>query len=106
MRTIVITGASDGIGAAAAQILAGRTATASSRTSCSPGAWFHDRGLSSVAFHPGVVATGFAADTTSPLRWMYHGLLRQFLTPPEQGGATLASFIASEPGIAWQSGQY
>lgn len=67
---------------------------------------FHGEGLSSVAFHPGIVATSFASDTSSRLRWMYHGLLRGLLTSPEQGGAILASFAAGDPGIAWQSGQY
>ncbi|WOF23573.1 SDR family NAD(P)-dependent oxidoreductase [Microbacterium betulae] len=67
---------------------------------------FHDRGLSTVAFHPGNVATSFASDTTSPLRWIYHGFLKRFLISPERGGATLASFIAGEPGADWASGEY
>lgn len=67
---------------------------------------FHDRGLSSVAFHPGVVATNFASDTTSYLRRMYHGLLGSFLTSPQEGGANLAHFISGSPGADWQSGQF
>ncbi|MCH1883276.1 SDR family NAD(P)-dependent oxidoreductase [Agrococcus sp. ARC_14] len=67
---------------------------------------FHAQGLSAVAFHPGVVATSFASDTTSPLRRLYFGALRRFLTSPEGGGAALSYFIAGAPGEAWQSGEY
>ncbi|GAA3662947.1 SDR family NAD(P)-dependent oxidoreductase [Microbacterium marinilacus] len=67
---------------------------------------FHDRGLSSVAFHPGNVATNFAADTDSPLRRLYHGALKAFLISPEQGGARLRHFIAGRPGDDWRSGEY
>ena len=42
-----------------------------------------------MAFHPGAVATNFASETSSYLRQVYHGLLRGFLVPPEQGGANL-----------------
>ncbi|PJI84890.1 SDR family NAD(P)-dependent oxidoreductase [Luteimicrobium subarcticum] len=67
---------------------------------------FHEQGLSSVAFHPGIVATGFAADTTSVFRRLYHGVLRPFLTSPQQGGANLAHFVTGEAGVDWQSGAY
>ncbi|MDN5963776.1 MAG: SDR family NAD(P)-dependent oxidoreductase [Actinomyces sp.] len=68
---------------------------------------FHDRGLSSVAFHPGNVATSFASDTTSPLRRIYHGALKRLvLITPEQGGARLLHFIEGKPGQDWRSGQY
>lgn len=67
---------------------------------------FHDRGLSSVAFHPGNVATSFASDTTSYFRWVYHGVLNRFLISPERGGANLTHFIEGAPGIAWSSGAY
>ncbi|WP_447587837.1 SDR family NAD(P)-dependent oxidoreductase [Microbacterium lacticum] len=67
---------------------------------------FHDEGLSSVAFHPGNVATSFASDTSSYFRWVYHGILSRFLISPERGGANLAHFIEGTPDIAWTSGAY
>lgn len=66
----------------------------------------HDRGLSSVAFHPGNVATSFASDTDSYFRWVYHGVLSRFLISPERGGANLAHFISGTPGATWTSGEY
>lgn len=67
---------------------------------------FHDRGLSSVAFHPGVVATSFASDTDSFFRGVYHGILKRFLSSPTQGGARLRHFIDGPAGDAWISGEY
>lgn len=67
---------------------------------------FRGRGLSSVAFHPGNVATNFASDTDSYFQRVYHGALRAFLISPEQGGARLWHFIEGQPGRAWTSGEY
>jgi NAD(P)-dependent dehydrogenase (short-subunit alcohol dehydrogenase family) len=67
---------------------------------------FHAVGLSSVAFHPGGVATNFASDTTSYFRWFNHTFLKRLLATPEQGGAILAHFAAGAPGVAWISGEY
>lgn len=70
-------------------------------------AHFHAQGLSAVAFHPGVVATNFAATTTSPLRWAYHSALgRRFMVAPSSGGANLAHFAAGQAGRDWISGLY
>ncbi|MBO1900896.1 SDR family NAD(P)-dependent oxidoreductase [Leucobacter weissii] len=67
---------------------------------------FHARGLSSVALHPGNVATNFASDTDSCFRRIYHGALKRFLISPERGGRRLRYFIDGEPGDAWRSGDY
>ncbi|MEU4365312.1 SDR family NAD(P)-dependent oxidoreductase [Promicromonospora sp. NPDC023987] len=68
---------------------------------------FHDQGLSSVAFHPGVVATSFGAESTSFLRPLYQSRIgKLFLTTPEQGAAQLVRFAQREPGVDWQSGAY
>ncbi|NMR29172.1 SDR family NAD(P)-dependent oxidoreductase [Crystallibacter degradans] len=64
------------------------------------------QGLSAVAFHPGNVATNFAADTTSYLRHVYRTALSRFLISPEQGGANLAYFCTGTPGTDWESGRY
>lgn len=67
---------------------------------------FHDRGLSSVAFHPGNVATNFASDTDSYFQRVYHGVLKRFLISPQQGGARLRHFIDGRPDEVWISGEY
>lgn len=67
---------------------------------------FHERGLSSVAFHPGNVATNFASDTDSYFQRVYHGVLKRFLISPQHGGARLRHFIDGSPGSTWVSGEY
>lgn len=67
---------------------------------------FHDQGLSTVAFHPGFVATNFASDTNSRLQYVYRTALKVFLTSAEQGGVRLRHFIEGQPGSDWVSGQY
>ncbi|SHN39713.1 SDR family NAD(P)-dependent oxidoreductase [Cryptosporangium aurantiacum] len=68
---------------------------------------YHDRGLSAVAFHPGNVATNFASDTSSPIRWLYRTpLSRLILVDAGKGGAALTWLAAGTPGVTWQSGAY
>ena len=67
---------------------------------------FHQQGLTSVAFHPGLVATNFASDTDSYFQRIYHGVTKTFLTSPEQGGSRLRCFIDGMPGRTWRSGEY
>jgi NAD(P)-dependent dehydrogenase (short-subunit alcohol dehydrogenase family) len=67
---------------------------------------FSDRGLSSVAFHPGVVATNFASDADGMFRRVYHGVLSRFFSTPDAGGARLRYFNDGRPGREWDSGEY
>ena len=67
---------------------------------------FHAQGLSAIAFHPGIVATSFATDTNSFLRWIYQSALKRFLTTAEEGGATMTQFLASGNDPQWTSGEY
>lgn len=67
----------------------------------------HVEGLSAVAFHPGIVATNFASDTTSYFRWIYSTpLARLLLTTPEEGGRALTWLVDGTPGTTWRSGAY
>lgn len=69
---------------------------------------FADRGISAAAFHPGVVRTSFASDTTSLMRFLYRTPLSRlagFLTP-EQGAEPLVWLAEGTPGRDWVSGEY
>ena len=65
-------------------------------------------GISAVAFHPGVVATNFASDTTHLMRLLYHTpvLNRLVLTSPDKGAAQLVWLARSTPGTDWEPGAY
>ena len=67
---------------------------------------FHDQGISTAAFHPGVVRTNFAADSTSPFRHAYKTLLNRFMLSPDQGADTMLWLINGTPGTDWISGAY
>lgn len=68
---------------------------------------FHAQGVSSGAFHPGVVATSFASGSRGFWRLMYHNpLARLVLTSTETGGSRLAWLADGTPGETWQSGEY
>ncbi len=63
-------------------------------------------GITTAAFHPGVVATNFAAESTSPMRHAYKTFLNRFLLSPEQGADTLVWLATATPGQDWVSGAY
>jgi NAD(P)-dependent dehydrogenase (short-subunit alcohol dehydrogenase family) len=68
---------------------------------------FHGRGLSAAAFHPGAIATSFASDTTSFMRFVYDNPIgRLFLQSPDQGARQLVWLAEGTPGTDWQSGGY
>jgi NAD(P)-dependent dehydrogenase (short-subunit alcohol dehydrogenase family) len=68
---------------------------------------FGGRGLAAVAFHPGTIATGFAAETTSLMRLVYRTPLRHFLLQgPETGAEQLVWLATTTPGAEWEPGEY
>lgn len=67
---------------------------------------FHDEGVSAAAFHPGVIATNFANDTSSLLRIAYRTPIRRLLTGVETGAGRLTWLADGEPGRDWQPGRY
>ena len=67
---------------------------------------FHEQGISTAAFHPGGVATGFATGSTSVMRLVYGTWLKRFLKTPEQGADTLIWLATTKPGVDWVSGEY
>ncbi|NDV02809.1 SDR family NAD(P)-dependent oxidoreductase [Pseudoroseicyclus tamaricis] len=68
---------------------------------------FHERGLSSAAFHPGVVASSFAGSSTDLMGKVYASrLARSFMRTNEQGADQLVWLASTPAGEGWESGQY
>ncbi len=67
---------------------------------------YHDQGLKTVAFHPGVIRTNFSNGQKN-WRQIYQSALGKLVLPSaETGGKTLCYFIEGTPDVTWQSGQY
>jgi NAD(P)-dependent dehydrogenase (short-subunit alcohol dehydrogenase family) len=64
------------------------------------------QGITTAAFHPGVVRTNFAAESTSPFRHAYKTLLNRFMLTPDQGADTMLWLINGTAGKDWISGAY
>lgn len=67
---------------------------------------FGEAGVSAAAFHPGAVATNFAAESTSWFRHAYKTFISRLLLTPEQGADTLVWLATSTPGRDWVPGAY
>jgi NAD(P)-dependent dehydrogenase (short-subunit alcohol dehydrogenase family) len=68
---------------------------------------FHGQGLSAASFHPGNVASNFASDTTSVMRYIYSTPLKHLvLIGPDKGSVTMVWLAEGTAGTDWQSGMY
>lgn len=67
---------------------------------------FGEQGITTAAFHPGVVRTNFAAESSSPFRHAYKTLLNRFMLTPDQGADTLLWLVNGTAGKDWISGAY
>ncbi len=67
---------------------------------------FRSRGVSAVAFHPGLVRTSFAAQARGYLHTLYTGAFSGFFDSPETAGERLRFFIEGNPKADWQPGEY
>jgi NAD(P)-dependent dehydrogenase (short-subunit alcohol dehydrogenase family) len=68
---------------------------------------FHGQGLSSAAFHPGIVATSFGAKDGPWITRLYGtALARALFSSPRRGGSRLVRLAEGTPGVDWRSGQY
>ena len=65
-------------------------------------------GIAAAAFHPGVVGTNFASDTTHPMRFLYHTPLVKnlFTISPQRGARGLVWLAEQEPRTTWPTGEY
>lgn len=67
---------------------------------------YRAEGISAVAFHPGVVRSSFASDTTHFMRLLYHSPLKYLITiSPEKSGRRLTALAEGTPGQDWQPGE-
>jgi NAD(P)-dependent dehydrogenase (short-subunit alcohol dehydrogenase family) len=66
---------------------------------------YGDAGISTAAFHPGVVGTSFATGSTSPMRLMYR-FFGRFLLSPEKGADTLVWLASTTPRVDWENGGF
>ena len=69
---------------------------------------YADRGIAAAAFHPGIVGTSFARDTTHPMRYVYASarLKRLLTSSPERGARQLTWLAEGTPGTDWRPGAY
>ncbi len=66
----------------------------------------HGDGIAAVAFHPGVVRSNFASDTTHFMRVFYRAPLKYLvMISPESSGHRLTALAEGDPGVAWQPGE-
>ncbi|MEE6274287.1 SDR family NAD(P)-dependent oxidoreductase [Georgenia wangjunii] len=65
-----------------------------------------EHGIAAVAFHPGMIATNFAAGSTSPMRFLYRTPLKRLLRGAEKGADQLVWLARGAPGRDWEPGQY
>ncbi len=64
----------------------------------------HADGIAAVAFHPGVVRSNFASDTTHFMRVFYRAPFKYLMISPEASGRRLTALAEGAPGVAWQPG--
>ncbi|RUR03289.1 SDR family NAD(P)-dependent oxidoreductase [Labedella endophytica] len=68
---------------------------------------YGEQGISAVAFHPGTIATGFASESTSLMRFVYQTPLKHLvLRGPETGAEQLVWLATTTPGTDWEPGEY
>ena len=66
----------------------------------------HAHGIAAVAFHPGVVRSNFASNTTHYMRFLYNTPLKYLIMiSPEASGRRLTALAEGQPGVAWQPGE-
>ncbi|MCG5434414.1 SDR family NAD(P)-dependent oxidoreductase [Mycobacterium sp. MYCO198283] len=67
----------------------------------------HASGLTTAAFHPGLVASNIATTAESPLlTTLYRTPLRSMVLTPEEGSDELVWLASARPDVDWVSGEY
>jgi NAD(P)-dependent dehydrogenase (short-subunit alcohol dehydrogenase family) len=64
-------------------------------------------GIAAVAFHPGVVRSNFASDTTHVMRFVYHTPVKYLTTiSPGKSAQRLTRLVEGQPGVDWEPGEF
>lgn len=68
---------------------------------------FGDAGINAVAFHPGLIASGFSAAARGAWRFLYTSpLTARLLSSAEVGGSRLTWLALGKPGVDWEPGGF
>lgn len=68
---------------------------------------YHDQGLSTVAVHPGNIASNFASQAKGPFKFLYHtSISKIFLSSTKKGAEPLVWLATTQPETDWKSGEY
>jgi NAD(P)-dependent dehydrogenase (short-subunit alcohol dehydrogenase family) len=69
---------------------------------------YRDQGIAAAAFHPGVVGTNFASETTHLMRHFYHTpvISTLFTISADKGATGLVWLAEHDPDASWQPGNY
>lgn len=67
---------------------------------------YNSQGISTAAFHPGVVRTNFGEEFGGSTKFLYSGPMKYVLRTPEKGADTLIWLATAIPGKDWVSGEY
>jgi NAD(P)-dependent dehydrogenase (short-subunit alcohol dehydrogenase family) len=67
---------------------------------------FHSQGISTLAFHPGVIASNFTSESSPFMKLFYRPPLSNLLESSDSAGRTLAFFAEGVAGTDWMSGEY
>jgi len=63
-------------------------------------------GISAVAFHPGIVRSNFASETTHFVRFIYRAPLKYLITiSPKVAAREFVDLVEGKPGVDWQPGE-
>lgn len=67
---------------------------------------YRNKGIQTVAFHPGVVRSQFASDTTHFMRYIYHSPIKYLITiSPAKSAERLVSLVEGKAGKDWKYGE-
>lgn len=67
---------------------------------------FYSQGISSAAFHPGVVRTNFGEEFGGSTKFLYSGPIKYVFKTPQKGADTLIWLATTQPGKDWTPGEY
>lgn len=67
---------------------------------------YHDSGIASVAFHPGVVSTSFSSEFGGNFSFLYSSFMKHLLRTPQKGAETMVWLATATSGDNWKSGEY